>query len=179
MARYYRFQAQHLKTMSLKKIGIVFVLFFNIAALAQSKKRIEIMIEESISYCGGAAPTEEVLEPFKKRKPYAFKTVYVYKGDKCVDSLITDSAGWIKRKIKKGKYKIYLPYKHFKTVPYGIVAEYDMVCLQKEWSVPDGTLDVSWKGMVFVNKRIGHTFCPWQYNCLKERHIPPSAPKQN
>lgn len=163
----------------MKRSIVVCFIFLQVIGLAQSKKQIKLKIEENSIYCGGAMPTEEIVNATKKLKPYAFKTIYVYKGAKCVDSLITDSAGCVNRKIKKGKYSLYLPYKHFKTVPYGTESEYHMDCMAKEWLMADGTLDVSKKGVVFVNHRIGRAICPWQYNCLKVRHLPPAAPGQN
>ncbi len=131
-------------------------------------------------YCGGATPTEEVvLASNHKMKPFAHQTIYMYKKGKCVDSLVTDSLGWVRKRIKSGKYDLFLSYKHHKTTPIGTENEFDMGCMKKEWTIPDGKLNISWKGTHFINKRIAYKFCDWQYNCLKERHIPPTAPKQN
>jgi len=124
--------------------------------------------------CGAVAqPSEQVvLASNHKVKPFANQTIYLYKKGKCVDSLITDSLGWARKRIKSGKYDLFLSYKHHKKVPINSENEFDMECMKKEWNLADGLLKISWKGTVFVNKRIGYKFCPWQYNCLKERHIP-------
>jgi hypothetical protein len=144
---------------------------------AQSAK-ISLQFNETRSYCGGAVPTEAVLQELKEKKPFADQTIYVYLKSKCVDSLKTDSLGKISKKLKYGKYNLYLPWKHFKKVPTGELNEYDEECLKKEWQRADAILEVSAKGGLLSNSKIGHQFCPWQYNCLKHRHIPPTAPKQ-
>jgi len=157
----------------------LFVIFASTSSQAQFRKQVVMQFSITQSYCGGAAPTEGMLNGLKNKPPFAFKTIYVYKGGKCIDSLKTDSSGSVTKKFKKGKYNLILPYKHFKTVPFGENEEFDMVCMEKEWKLADATLEVKFGGTIFINKRIGHQFCPWQYNCVKERHIPPSAPKQN
>lgn len=131
--------------------------------------------------CGSVAqPSEEVtLTSNNKVKPFAHQTIYLYKKGKCVDSLITDSLGWAKKRIKSGTYDLFLSYKHHKKVPILSEKEFDMECMKKEWARADGMLKISWKGTVFVNHRIGYKFCDWQYNCLKERHIPQGASKQD
>lgn len=157
----------------------VFVIFVSHFVQAQFRKQVVMQFSITQSYCGGAAPTEGVLNNLKNKPPFAFKTIYVHKGEKCIDSLKTDSLGSVAKKFRKGKYNLFLPYKHFKTVPFGENKEFDMVCMEKEWKVADATLEVNCSSKVLVNRRIGHEFCSWQYNCLKERHIPPLAPKQN
>lgn len=161
----------------MNKLIIAFFLFTT-AAIAQTRSFTH-HFEINSQYCGGAAPTEDVLASTYKKKPFANKIIYMYKKGKCVDSLVTDSMGWVKKRIKYGKYDLFLAYKHFKKVPIGIESEFDMECMKKEWERPDRMLNISWKGLHFVNHRIGFKYCDWQYNCLKERHIPPSAPKQN
>lgn len=156
-----------------------FIVFASTIMQAQCRTQVVMQFSVTQSYCGGAAPTEGVLNDLKNKPPFAFKTIYVYKGDKCIDSLTTDSIGTIRKKFKKGKYNLLLPYKHFKTVPFGENKEFDMTCMQAEWKTADATLEVKFGSKILINKRIGHQFCSWQYNCLKERHIPPSAPKQN
>lgn len=157
---------------------ILFVALIGNFTNAQSKT-VKLKFEETRSYCGGAAPTPEMEEELKVKKPFAHQTIYVYCKGKCVDSLKTDSAGMVNKKMKSGKYELYLPWKHFKKAPVGELAEYNLDCMKKEWLIADGILNVSAKGIAFTNKRIGHQVCFWQYNCLIERHLPPVAPKQN
>lgn len=158
---------------------LIFISLFCLGVLNAQTRSFNEKFEITNQYCGGAAPTEEVLASTHKKKPFANKTIYMYKKGKCVDSLVTDSLGWVKRRIKYGKYELFLSYKHFKQTPIGSENDFDMECMKKEWSRPDGSLTISWKGIHYINNRIGFKYCDWQYPCLKERHIPPSAPKQN
>jgi len=167
--KYCQYHFQHRK---MKYLVFVFAFFYTLVN-GQTKAfshKFEIRGEN----CGGAAqPNEEVvLASNHKIKPFAHQTIYLYKKGKCVDSLNTDSLGWARKRIKSGKYDLFLSYKHFKKVPIASENEFDMECMKKEWDRPDGMLKISWRGTVFVNNRIGYKFCPWQYNCLKERHIP-------
>lgn len=158
---------------------VFFILVVCTSVLKAQTRSFSEKFEITNQYCGGAAPTEEVLASTHKKKPFANKTIYMYKKGKCVDSLVTDSLGWVKRRIKYGKYELFLSYKHVKQTPIGSEKDFDMACMKKEWSRPDGMLKISWGSVHFINHRIGFKFCDWQYPCLKERHIPPSAPKQN
>jgi hypothetical protein len=143
-------------------------------------KLVKLTFEETRTYCGGAAPTQEILESLKQKKPFAYKMLYVYSKGKCIDSLKTDSSGIVNKKMKLGKYDLFLPWKHFKTAPVGTLSEYNLDCMKKEWLIADGILNVSAKNVEFTNKQIGHEICFYQYNCLLQRHLPPSAPpKQN
>lgn len=134
-------------------------------------KKINILLEETRSFCDGAEQPDQKAGNNKK-KAFAHRMVYVYSKGKCIDSSRTDSSGLLCLKLKKGKYNLLLPWKHFKSVPLGKLTEYDELCLLKEWQNPDATLEVKTVGHVFKNSRLTHQFCPWQYNCLKERHIP-------
>lgn len=159
---------------------IVFVILMNVVVSKAQKRWFHYKFDHVKQYCGGAAPTESNLWSDREKSFFGNKMIYFYINDKCIDSVRTDSIGRISIKLKPGKYNLYLPYKHFKGVPYGTEKEYDMVCMQKEWARPDATLKMKFLGgHIFMNRAIGYEVCPWKYNCLKERHIPPSSPKQN
>lgn len=141
---------------------------------AQSRV-VEMQFEMKGQDCSGVGiePIDgKVLASQHKKKVFSRQTIYLYKKGKCVDSLVTDSLGWVRRRIRSGTYDLFLSYKHKRTVPIKTEKEFDMECMKKEWVQPDGSLKVSWKGIVFVNKGIGYKKCDWNYNCLKERHIP-------
>lgn len=163
----------------MRSISIILFVVVTFSFVKGQTKLVKLKFEESRSYCGGAAPTEDMQKELKQKKPFSHQTIYVYCKGTCVDSLRTDSAEMVNKKMKPGKYDLLLPWKHFKLAPAGELSEYNTDCLKKEWLMADGVLNVSAKAVDFTNKRIGHQFCPWQYNCLKERHLPPSAPKQN
>lgn len=151
---------------------VLLAAFTNIRAQSRS---VDIQIEIKAQDCSGVGiePTDgKVLASQHKKKVFSNQTIYMYKKGKCVDSLVTDSLGWIHRRIRSGKYDLFLSYKHKRTVPIKTEKDFDMECMKKDWLQPDGMLKVSWKGIVFVNKGIGLKKCDWNYNCLKERHIP-------
>ena len=158
----------------MKNVCYIFI-FIAFTAVSAQSKAVELKIEVRSQDCSGVgiepANGNLLVSQFKK-KAFAKQTIYMYKKGKCVDSLITDSVGYVRRRVRSGNYDLYLAYKHKKTVPIKAEKDFDMECMKKEWLVPDGTLKVSWRGVVFVNKRIGFKPCDWNYNCLKERHIP-------
>lgn len=124
--------------------------------------------------CAGAAETEGVKLYNETNIPFANQTIYLYKKNKCVDSIVTDKEGKFSKKLKLGKYNMFLSYKHHKTVPFGTTNDFKMDCMEKEWLLPDAVLKVSWRGTHRSNTRIGIQFCEWQYNCIKTIRIPPS-----
>lgn len=65
-------------------LGLVLVCSFTKAQVTKSKKEIVHTISGKVtqtsSYCGGAMPTEEILQEMSKPVPYAGKVFYVRKG---------------------------------------------------------------------------------------------------
>lgn len=59
-----------------------------------------------ISYCGGAAPSEEMME--EMRKPKIFKGQLYFVKDKIKTKITTDANGHFSCTLPTGKYKIYL-----------------------------------------------------------------------
>jgi hypothetical protein len=148
---------------------ILFCAFVNIRAQSRA---VELQFEMKSQDCSGVGIDPTGGSSQHKKKYFSNQTIYVYTKGKCVDSLVTDSIGKVSKRMKTGNYELFLPYKHKRTAPIKTQKEFDMECLKKEWLQPDGTLKVSKKGVVFVNKGIGVKKCDWNHNCLKERHIP-------
>jgi hypothetical protein len=155
---------------------IFYILFFLVAIKGNAQSRaVEMKFDVKSQDCSGVGiePIDgKILASQHKKKVFSNQTIYMYKKGKCVDSLVTDSLGWVRRRIRSGTYDLFLSYKHKRTVPIKTEKDFDMECMKKDWLQPDGTLKVSWRGIVFVNKGIGLKKCDWNYNCLKERHIP-------
>lgn len=170
MGRYCPFLFQH------HNMKYVFVIFVTIVSLAHAQTRaFETKFEITTEDCSGVGitPTEGTyLASQHKKKPFANQTIYMYKKGKCVDSLMTDSLGKVRKRIKYGQYDLFLAYKHKRTVPIRSAKDFDMECMKKEWLKPDGILKLSWKGTHLINKGIGFKRCEWRYDCIKERHIP-------
>jgi hypothetical protein len=158
----------------MKKVFYILFFFAIIKYNAQSRA-VELKFDVKNQDCSGVGIEQidgKVLASQHKKNVFSNQTIYMYKNGKCVDSLVTDSLGWVRRKIRSGTYDLFLPYKHKRAVPIKAERDFDMECMKKDWLQPDGTLKVSRKGVVFVNKGIGIKKCDWNYNCLKERHIP-------
>jgi hypothetical protein len=74
---------------------------------------VKVYITSTESYCGGARPSDEILQDVQTPKPYAFKTFYIRKGaqnskGKAI-KVVTDSAGCFSIKLKPGKYCLLYP----------------------------------------------------------------------
>jgi len=74
---------------------------------------VKVYITSTESYCGGARPSDEMLQEIQTPKPYAFKTFYLRKGAQNskgkVIKVVTDSAGCFSIKLKPGKYCLLYP----------------------------------------------------------------------
>jgi len=97
------------------------LLFCSLAALftqcnsKKNSKNAKVVMELTISsdYCGGAAPSEEMLKEMNSAKPYVSGKFYVVqKNDEGIllseTEHITNAEGKLTLKIKKGMYQIYL-----------------------------------------------------------------------
>lgn len=155
----------------MKHILCIFLMAFSFLLHGQGRW-FHYGFEITKSDCGAVGPNDETILSKRPKSYFSNKMIYVYQNNKCIDSVKTDSVGNMTKKFRSGKYSFYLPYKHFKKTPYGTETIFDMQCMEKEWLRPDATLSISWRGTRFANYGIGHVFCPWQYKCLKERHIP-------
>lgn len=74
--------------------------------------RVSGEIKYSESYCGGARPTDAMLEELARLKPYEGKELYVIKGTKneenktICDTIISDSEGKFELNLPAGEYCI-------------------------------------------------------------------------
>lgn len=110
MVKFYRFQVLHLK---MKHLSLFVILNTNIFLVAQGNW-FNHVFEVTKSDCGNTEPSDISLWSKRKRSYFSNKTIYIYKSDKCIDSMRTDSMGRVSIKLRPGKYSFYLPYKHFK-----------------------------------------------------------------
>lgn len=123
------------------------------------KYPIKIEITYTSSYCGGAAPNEEMLNSIAMPRPLPFKKLYLKKGEvnsfenKLFKVLIADSNGLIKVSLVSGNYFIVDENKKDKTVFDAMVKKYanqtktegpiDIECYKKWFSTPDIKIIVS------------------------------------
>jgi hypothetical protein len=155
----------------------------NLLAQHSSKKyRAEGMIYQTTSYCGGAMPSEEILEHLQKPQPFAGKTIYFRSGKnntlkKISASAITDSAGRFSVMLKPGTYCII---DSTKFNPLKIPANdaqhiFDTLCLRKSWK----NCDYSFKIKTADIKNIAVTYnnyCFFNRPCVIFKGSLPPAP---
>ena len=126
-------------------------------------------------YCGGARPTPEMEAEGEKLKNYANKMVIIVNTMGPVDSAMTDSSGYITKKVRIGVYKLFEPWKYYKRTPNGeSMDEMDKECLQKEWLKPFAIVNMG-KRMINVDMQAPIImYCPNNSPCVTERVPIPS-----
>lgn len=120
---------------------------------ANRKKQIlsgKVMI--TYSYCGGAAPTEEMLAALAKPQPYVGKVFYVRKGNRntlaseIVTRITTDSIGAFSVELAAGTWSLIQEeqVKEIDSNNYKNTATHqvDMDCLRKWWSEPYEIIEI-------------------------------------
>lgn len=84
-------------------------------------------------YCGGARPTQQILDEAAKPKLYANRTIVLLNGSKA-DSVKTDNSGQFRKKLKPGNYRLVESWRYYHSTPDGAPLEnYDSDCLKAEW----------------------------------------------
>lgn len=64
----------------------------------------------SEEYCGGAPPSDEMVEEMEREKPFANQTLHIYTlglGEGEYFKLKTDDNGQVKKRLKPGRYLVY------------------------------------------------------------------------
>lgn len=133
-----------------KSMLIFFLLMLPLITFAKKKSSayqwVTIQVTQTSSYCGGAAPSEEILQELKKPSPFPRKMIYLKLGTKntsklpILDSAITDELGRVKFKIKKGSNYCVLeswkawPYKKPEPIEF---IQWDYTCLQQAYEKAD------------------------------------------
>lgn len=152
---------------------IILIITFLITLSGCAQKKVKLNFTYTKPYCGGARPTPEMEAESQIAHPYAHKTI-IYKNDKGkTDSVKTDANGNVVLKLKNGNYKFYESWKYYKKTPNGQAQNlFDLNCLNAEWKIEMVNVTVSRKvtkiNLVYdlIEK------CPWQNECLLEKHMP-------
>jgi hypothetical protein len=96
----------------MRQLFILLLLGFGNTLIAQTKISLIGKLTQSQSYCGGARPTQEIMDDINKPTPIANKTLYIKKGltnntkSKTVLKVKTDSLGHFHCKLAIGSYYI-------------------------------------------------------------------------
>jgi hypothetical protein len=148
--------------------GFCILLYFG----AFSQGKVNVKLSQKQSYCGGARPSEEILERYKKPLPYVNKKLIIVSSNGKIDSTTTDTKGALKLKLKPGSYKLYEAWRYRKRTPDGTtINDFDTSCLAQVWQKPDITIDVQKRKQVLTID-LDPVYCPHTIPCLNNPHIP-------
>jgi hypothetical protein len=157
----------------MNKLLLTFCLCLSVLCHAQRIK-IEIEFRYGLPDCSGKCKTDAEIQNSKVDKPLAKQRFYVYQSGVCVDSIRTNDSGLVIIKYPPGRYYLYEPWKHFKKTPDNSpIADFFPDCLAKEWVKPNYYLTIEMDGQYKMTyNEISASRCPFQYACLKVRHLP-------
>lgn len=155
------------------KLIVLFCSCFVLFCHAQ-KLKIEIEFRYGKPNCSGKYITTNEIQNSKVDRPLANQKFYVYQSGTCVDSIKTNDSGLVVIKYPPGRYYLYEPWKHFKKTPDGSpMSDFFPDCLVKEWVKPNYYLTIELDGQYKMDYlEISASRCPFQYPCLKVRHLP-------
>lgn len=130
-------------------------------------------VKQTSSYCGGARPSQEMLDEFATPKPFPNKTFYVLKGktnnlsNKIIATFTTDTNGNFSFKLPPGTYSILVEEQTKPIKAQDYTNKYQTVndkCLQRWWQKPYYLLIVKNK-----NKPLNFIF---NHRCYINNDIP-------
>jgi hypothetical protein len=152
---------------------------------ASDPQRISGFISQTSSYCGGARPTEEILEEYNRPKPYVGKTLYVTEGEKnhggnkVVGKVVANDSGYFVITLPPGVYSL-VQEEHLKPLDsesYNAakLVEADTACLRKWWNAPLAVIRVKNQEVKDVNVNFHHPcFVSGDVPC--RRYVGPMPP---
>lgn len=157
--------------MRLKSCLSLILLLAGYLSFAQ-KKNITVKITYKEPYCGGARPSEEMLEKAQLAKPYAKKKVVLVSDQGKTKVLKTDTNGEIKTKLKAGTYKIYEAWRYTKKTANGMpLQNFDSECLKLEWQKEIFLIKVGDNISIELKNEIILS-CPWAIPCILDSFRP-------
>jgi hypothetical protein len=148
-------------------------LFTNLCVAKAQTYQVKGTLLQTFSYCGGANPTQEILDSYSKPKPYPKKIFYIRKGNKnnitnkIIKKFTTDCNGNFSFKLPKGTYSIIVAEQVEPINSKNYNTKFQTVndsCLQKWWSEPYYLLSVQKK-----NEPLHFTI---HHQCYIESDIP-------
>jgi hypothetical protein len=155
------------------KASFTFLLFLVFSACAQ-KRNLMVKVTYMQPYCGGARPTPEMEADATKEKKYSNRMVIIVNTMGKADSCMTDSSGFVIKKMPFGNYKLYETWQYYKRGPNGeSMSELDQECMKKEWEKPFSTVTFS-KRMTGVSSQGPIVIqCPYNFPCtINKQPIP-------
>ncbi len=152
----------------------LFVLLLSLKSFGQGSM-VSFTISQAIPYCGGAAPTAEMVTESEVMRPYANKTLYVCtKKGRCIKQITSNANGVFITSLKSGSYFLFESWKALKKGPFGdTLIDYDLTCLKAEWKKPDVIILLNKSKTAIENKIPSTALCFWQYPCALHKEMPP------
>ena len=150
----------------MKHVLLAFFLLSVFASKSQ-KKTVYVSIQYLQPYCGGARPSDEMINEAERPRPYANMTVMWVSANGRIDSAKTNEQGQLKLKLKKGTYFLYESWRYYLNTPNDLPIEsFDKECLKTEWQkaickikVQKKSADISGLGPLVKP-------CSWALPCL-------------
>lgn len=139
----------------------------------EKKYLVSGMVTQTVSYCGGAAPTQVELDELSKPRPLKGKLLFLKQGNvndpdsKIITRIVTDEKGKFSLQLPEGNYCIVEEYKTKELVipPSTSIAIYDETCLRDTYKKCDYSFTI--KGSNISNITLNyHESCPWAKPCM-------------
>jgi hypothetical protein len=140
---------------------------------AQAKKySVKIKATTTSNYCGGAAPSDDMVEKLKTPRGINGTTFYIISGSankanrKIIDSFITDDLGEANIKLRAGTFAIITSEQKasFKNKTNDDYQTWDNACLLKRWQTPQVIFKSAAKKNISFNIEKP---CQWSMPCGK------------
>ncbi len=148
----------------------LFLILFPLSLISQIKVNVQIVQKQS--YCGGAKPSQEILDRLAVPIPCPHKKFVLVSANGKICTVTTNSKGYLKVKLKAGSYKGYEAWRYNKKTPDGTDAKnFDMECLKAAWGKVDITIDTQKKAQAIVID-IDDTYCQHNIPCLLNPQYP-------
>jgi len=157
----------------MKKLFLLVVCHLVLGSYAQTKYKMELEFKYTVPYCGGVKQSAEEEAESKKEKPLTNYKFYVYRDNKCIDTIKTNENGIAIVRLAAGTYFLFETWKQFKRTPDGSpMKDFFADCLKKAWTKPNYKITIAEGDFKMDYYEVSAGRCPNQYSCLKVRHLP-------
>lgn len=146
--------------------SLYLLLLLGLQTLGQTRK-VRLKLFQYKPYCGEATSKKELKKSPDRAISYVNKTLICISDEQKIDTVKTDSKGYLILTLHYGSYHFYEPWKYYhKKPPEHINSDLDPVCLTKEWETFDLKVNVSKKTITVANNLL-LPLCPDKFPCLK------------
>jgi hypothetical protein len=154
-----------------KKVVFLFLVFSPFLIACQSIKKVTVFsvsgnITQTFAYCGGMAPSPEIMEEMNRPQVYSKKVLFVRRGNtntlkkEIVLKFISDSLGNFSFKLRPGIYSVIEAEQVKRLNPSalntGQLTQIDTACLKEWWKKPLQILEIKDKNITNLNFNFYH-----------------------